>query len=98
MRLEGAEVEMSRTDHSRWLMEIVCRSQTVALVDLNTEILPYFAHCHLGVVGTCASGLYSVRAATFPKLEQTCGARAAQWQTGLLRRCKSAGGFCMAIS
>lgn len=59
MRLEGAEVEMSGAGRSRWLMEIGCRSQTVALVNMNTEILPYFAHCHLGLVGTCASGLYT---------------------------------------
>lgn len=60
MRLEGAEVEMSGAGRSRWLMEIGCRSQTVALVNLNTEILSYFAHCHLGLVRTCASRLYAV--------------------------------------
>lgn len=98
MHLEGAEVEMSGADHSCWLMEIGCRSQTAALLDLNTEILPYFAHCRPGLVGTYASGLYSVRAAAFPKLQQTCGGRVAQWQTGLLRRCESVGGFCVAIS
>lgn len=41
VRLEGAEVEMSGADHSRWLMEVGCRSQTVALVGLNAEILLY---------------------------------------------------------
>lgn len=33
-----------------------CISQAVAL---NAEILPCFAHCHLGLGGTCASGLPS---------------------------------------